>query len=212
MGPGTSRFLFPYIYRSVYTVIELELLAITWVVMKCNIFATYWPSPLIPILNMHCLDEIDYPQMQCLKTQLMAFNFPAEWFKGSTNQAPDALSCSLWLSDENNPDLSIAELRVFTQKTEWKMDFQITKGHSMSHVKYTGRYVTILQLTTVLLYIYGCWLLISSQMRRTTIEQLHEPPQGAIHTKQQAGLWHVELCSMSRPSTIQHKGTYGKQT
>ena len=53
--------------ESRYAVIELELLAVAWAVMKCNmflhdlqnfqVFIDY--SLLVPILNNHRLDEID---------------------------------------------------------------------------------------------------------------------------------------------------------
>ena len=48
--------------------------------------------PLILILNSHRLDEIKNPRLQCLKTHLMGYNFTAEWRKGKSNSAPDALS------------------------------------------------------------------------------------------------------------------------
>ena len=52
----------------------------------------------------------------------MAFNFTAEWCKGTTNQAPDALSRnSIWAPQsaemlaeqdkDNKPELSISEIR-----------------------------------------------------------------------------------------------------
>ena len=47
-------------------------------------------SPLVPILNSHCLDEIDNPRLQRLQTKLMTFSFTAIWRKGSSNTAPDA--------------------------------------------------------------------------------------------------------------------------
>ena len=48
--------------------------------------------PLIPILNSHCLDEILNPRLQRLCTRIMAYNFTADWIKGSLNSAPDAVS------------------------------------------------------------------------------------------------------------------------
>ena len=49
-------------------------------------------NPLIQILNSHRLDEVKNSRLQLLRTKLMAFNFTAAWCKGTTNQAPDALS------------------------------------------------------------------------------------------------------------------------
>ena len=52
-------------------------------------------NPLILILNSHRLDEIENPRLQPLCTRIVAFNLTAEWCKGTQNQAPDALLCSL---------------------------------------------------------------------------------------------------------------------
>ena len=86
--------------ESRYAIIELELLAVSWAIIKCNLFLAGLPhftvvtdhDPLVPILNNHRLDEIENPRLQRLKTRVMAYNFTAEWVKGSLNNAPDALS------------------------------------------------------------------------------------------------------------------------
>ena len=93
-----SRFLSDT--ESRYAIIELELLAVTWVISKCNIFLAGLQHfhvitdhhPLIPILNNHRLDEIKNPRLQRMKAKLMGYNFTTEWLKGSLNHAPDALS------------------------------------------------------------------------------------------------------------------------
>jgi len=93
-----SRFLSDA--ESRYAVIELELLAVAWAVLKCKMFLAGISnftiitdhSPLIPILNSHRLDEIENPRLQRLRTRLMAYSFTAVWCKGAANQAPDALS------------------------------------------------------------------------------------------------------------------------
>ena len=93
-----SRFLSDT--ESRYAVIELELLAVSWAILKCRIFLAGLPHfsvvtdhyPLISILNNYRLDEIENPRLQRLKTKVMAFNFTAEWIKGTLNNAPDALS------------------------------------------------------------------------------------------------------------------------
>ena len=82
------------------SVIELELLAVAWAIMKCKLFLAGLPHftvitdhhPLIPILNSHRLDEIENPRIQRLKARIMAYNFTAEWVKGTLNNAPDSLS------------------------------------------------------------------------------------------------------------------------
>ena len=83
-----SRFLTGAEFQ--YAVIELELLAISWVVTKCRIFLarlshfkiTSDHHPLISILSSHRLDEVENPRLQRLKTRLMGYNFTAGWRKG----------------------------------------------------------------------------------------------------------------------------------
>ena len=104
-----------------YAVIELEMLAVCWAIIKCNLFLAGLQhfhvitnhNPLIPILNNHRLEEIENPCLQRLKTRLMSYNFTAEWCKGSTNDAPDALSRSP-VSDPLPSD-TLAELDIFNQ-------------------------------------------------------------------------------------------------
>ena len=86
--------------ESRYAVIKLELLAVTWAVWKCRVFLMGMQqfdvitdhNPLISIINHHRLDEIENLRLQRLCAKIMAFNFKASWKKGTTNQAPDALS------------------------------------------------------------------------------------------------------------------------
>ena len=124
-----SRFLSPA--ESRYAVIELELLAVTWGVIKCKMFLSALQhfqlvtdhNPLVPILNSHRLDEIENPRLQRLCTKLMAYNFTAVWCKGKTNTAPDALSRHPVLEpsrgdalaeqdEDHSPAPSIAEIRA----------------------------------------------------------------------------------------------------
>ena len=93
-----SRFLSDA--ESRYATIELEMLVVCWATLKCKIFLSGLQhfvvitdhNPLLPIFNSYRLDEIDNPRLQRLRTRLMAYNFTAEWCKGSKNNAPDALS------------------------------------------------------------------------------------------------------------------------
>lgn len=124
-----SRFLSSA--ESRYAIIDLELLAVAWAVSKCNVFLMGLQhfkvitdhNPLIPILNSHRLDEIENPRLQRLRTKLMAYNFTAEWCKGATNQAPDALSrhptvnpCQAELlaelDEDNTPAMTFADVRA----------------------------------------------------------------------------------------------------
>jgi len=66
------RFLFDT--ESRYAIIELELLAVCWAILKCHVFLAGLQhfqvftdrNPLIPILNNHRLDEIENPCLQRL--------------------------------------------------------------------------------------------------------------------------------------------------
>ena len=82
-------------------------------------------NPLIPILNSHCLDKIENPRLQRLRTRLMTYNFTAVWCKGATNKAPDALSrypvwepCPTELLAECDedcmPEMTIADIRALS--------------------------------------------------------------------------------------------------
>ena len=125
-----------------YAIIELELLAICWAIVKCHTFLAGLQhfqvimdhNPLIPILNNHRLDEIENPRLQRLRTRIMGYNFTAEWLKGSNNSAPDVLSRNP-VSDPaphdilaeldilNQPDISISEIRAIS-----------TTDHTSSHL------------------------------------------------------------------------------
>ena len=74
------------------TVIELELITITWAITKClSGLQHFWVITDHDPLG-HYLDEIDNPQLHRLHIRLMAYNFMVMWCKGSTNTTPDALS------------------------------------------------------------------------------------------------------------------------
>ena len=72
-----SRFLSDS--ESRYAIIELEMLALAWAIAKSRLFLAGLPHflvvtdhhPLVPILNNHCLDEIENPRLQRLKTRIM---------------------------------------------------------------------------------------------------------------------------------------------
>ena len=111
-----------------YAIIELEMLAVSWAIIKCRVFLAGLPHftvrtdhrPLIPILNNHRLDEIENPRLQCLKTKVMGYAFAAEWVKGAQNNAPDALSRSPCQTQNHAGELlaeglaSSAEVRALT--------------------------------------------------------------------------------------------------
>ena len=126
-----SRFLSDAETR--YAVIELEMLVVSWAIMKCRLFLAGLQhfdvltdhNPLISILNTRRLDEIENPRLQRLKSRLMGFNFTTQWTKGSDNHAPDALSRHP-TTDPNredtiaehdaqlNPEVPISEIRALS--------------------------------------------------------------------------------------------------
>ena len=127
-----SRFLSDTEAR--YAVIELEMLAVCWAISKCKLFLSGLQhftvitdhNPLIPIINNHRLDEIENPRLQRLKTKMMAYNLTAQWLKGASNNAPDALSRHpVWdpqpannLAErdiQNNLEMSFTELRAIRE-------------------------------------------------------------------------------------------------
>ncbi len=148
-----SRFLSDT--ESRYAIIELELLAVTWAISKCNIFLAGLQHfqvitdhhPLIPILNTHRLDEIENPRLQRMKAKLMGYNFTTEWLKGSLNQAPDALSRSpvsnpephdtLAESDiDHHQALTIAEIRITRTLPQDNLRLQSLKNISSNDEVY----------------------------------------------------------------------------
>jgi len=46
----------------------------------------------IPTLNTRRVDEMENPRLQWLKSRLMGYHFTAQWTKGSSHSALDALS------------------------------------------------------------------------------------------------------------------------
>ena len=126
-----SRFLSDAETR--YAVIELEMLAVCWAIKKCRVFLAGFQhfdvatdhNPLIPILNTCRLDEVENPRLQRLKSRLMAYNFTAQWTKGSNHCAADALSRNPVMDsqtgdalaeydNQNIPEVSTTEIRAIT--------------------------------------------------------------------------------------------------
>ena len=108
--------------ESRYAVIELECLAVAWSIKKYNLFLVGLPhfivvtdhNPLIPILNMHRLDEIENPRLQRLCTRIMSYHFMAQWLKGIKNEAANVLSRYPYLPPAAGDDL--AEYEVDTSE------------------------------------------------------------------------------------------------
>jgi len=93
-----SRFLSDT--ESRYAMVELELLAVVWAMLKCRLFLHGLPEfqlvvdhqPLVPILNNYTLDMVENPRLQRMKAKLSMFVFTASWRKGKDHAIPDALS------------------------------------------------------------------------------------------------------------------------
>ena len=148
-----SRFLSDA--ESRYAVIELELLAVSWAIIKCKIFLAGLPHftvvtdhhPLVPILNSHRLDEIENPRLQRLKTKIMAYNFTTEWVKGALNHAPDALSRNpvsdpqpqdmlVECDDSSSPETTIAEIRAIISEQQESVRLQDLRKHGEQDPEY----------------------------------------------------------------------------
>ena len=92
-----------------------------WAVAKCKVFLEGLQhfhiltdhNPLVAILNNRRFDEIENPWLQRLKSCLMAFNFTAQWVKGSRNNGPDALSRNL-ITDPTS-EHTLAEFDIHNQ-------------------------------------------------------------------------------------------------
>ena len=88
--------------ESRYSAVELEMLAVSWAILKCRPFLAGLEhfdvitdhKPLIPLLNSKTLDQMDNPRLQQLRRKTMEFTFTAHWCPGKANAAPDALSRS----------------------------------------------------------------------------------------------------------------------
>ncbi len=169
------RFLSDTVSR--YAVIELELLAITWVIQKYQIFLAGMPHfqiitdqhPLISILNTQCLNEIKNPRLQHLKAHIMAYNFTVE----------------------SGPRCFVKKPCVWPSSPRiWKcaIDFQHIAVNCQNHV--CRCYWSIRQHLSIddNLIVCGCRLLIPAAMRREVFQKLHESHQGSVRTKQRAQL------------------------
>ena len=148
-----SRFLSEA--ESRYAVIELEMLAVTWAVMKCKMFLNGLQTfqvitdhnPLIPILNTHRLDEVENPRLQRLRQKLMAYSFKAEWCKGTTNSAPDALSRNPVMEphkteliaeydEDNTPEPTMSEIRAMSNEGSESLRLQELRQQALQNEEY----------------------------------------------------------------------------
>lgn len=105
-----SRFLSDAETR--YAVIELELLAVAWAIMKCHIVLARLPRFVVltdhhPLGAHHQLDQTDNPRLQHLKTKVMSHTFTAKWVIGALNHAPSVLSCNPVIAPQ--PQEALAE-------------------------------------------------------------------------------------------------------
>ena len=84
-----------------YAVVELELLAIQWVVQKCRLYLAGTDfevitnhQPLIGIMNGRNLDAIQNMRSHRLMSKLLGYRFKVRWTPGKTQCITDALSQS----------------------------------------------------------------------------------------------------------------------
>ena len=149
----------------------------------------------------------------------MAYNFTAEWLKGTKNDAPDALSHNpvsdpeshellAELDVDNNPDMSLAEVRSITNESlrlqqlhehsEQDPEYQQLKNfilngfpsHRSQLPENCKHYWNVREHLTLDddLIINGYRLLIQCAMRHQVLLQLHKLHQGSVRTKQRARL------------------------
>ena len=138
--------------ESRHATVELEMLAVFWAVMKCNIFLAGLQliirNPLIPIINNRCLDELyEEPTPTKAQTKLMTYNFTAEWIKGKKNDALDAFLCNPILDQEKadkpaeiatngHPEKTITEIRTLHGDTTESLRSQDIRKHAEEDLKY----------------------------------------------------------------------------
>ena len=93
-----SRFLSDA--ESRYATIELELLAITWAIKKCDLYIRGIDRfsiatdhrPLITILDKKDLSQIENPRILRMKEKLIGLQFDTQWVPGKKHLVADALS------------------------------------------------------------------------------------------------------------------------
>ena len=93
-----SRFLSDTEKR--YAVIEVEMLAIVWSMIKCRLYLAGMPmfnvevdhKPLVPILNKKLMSQIENPRLQRLREKILDFSFECSYRKGVEHCIPDCLS------------------------------------------------------------------------------------------------------------------------
>jgi len=79
--------------RDTRSIIKLDMLAVAFAFDKTRTFvagAETDYAPMVPILNIHRLDEIKNPRLQRLWHRLMPYQIRAWWFKGTDNAIADA--------------------------------------------------------------------------------------------------------------------------
>jgi len=218
-----SRFLTSAETR--YATIEKEMLGVAWAILKCHKFLAGMPhfdlitdhNPLLSILNKKRLDEIENPRLQRLRMKIMAYNFTAQWVKGSLNAGPDALSRYPCLEgeavDEIAEDSNPSIFAIVARKQQQELNMKLVEVHNaasddsvyqkLKRVINTGFPESKSQLPSCLqefwrvrddlsiaddLILYGCRLLIPYKLRNDILRRLHESHQGIVRTRERARL------------------------
>ena len=107
------------------------------------------------------------------------------------NPAPSIAEFRVQLSDDQSESVHLQDPRKYDKQDDKYQQLKATiwKGfpdHKNTLPDSSKRYWQIQHSLTIDddLTVYGCQLLILSQMRRQVLQQLYEAHQGATHTKQ----------------------------
>ena len=206
-----------------YAAIEIEMAAVVWAFKKCRLFLSGLPhfdvfvdhKPLVPILNLKTLDQLENPRLQRLKMQLGEFGpFTAHWIKGSEHLAADALSRSPVSAEggeedvDPDPDVPGAcKLFAVTSEDNVKLE-EVRAAAAGDEVARQLRERVLAgfpnekkDLPAVLrpywpvhehlsvddgLVVYGRRLVIPAALRRQMLQRLHASHLGKEKTKQRA--------------------------
>jgi hypothetical protein len=100
-----------------YVAVELELLAIQWVVQKCRMYLAGAQftvvtdhQPLLGIMSGKNLDAINNVRIQRLMAKLLGFSYKVEWIARKNHVIADALSRAPVFAAEDHEDIIICKV------------------------------------------------------------------------------------------------------
>ena len=112
-----SRFLSPA--ENNYAVIELEMLAIQWAVLRSRLYLAGKHfeihtdhKPLLGVVNGKNIDAINNTRLQRMLSKLIGYTFTLKWVPGKLNHIADALSRSPVFKPEDNTDVLVRHVTL----------------------------------------------------------------------------------------------------